>query len=531
MEFRAKIIAFAALLTLGAALCAMLVLTLARGMEQGIQSVTLAEEQLALYLAMETSVSDLLRLHIMVAAAPSPALQDRLDATRSAVFADIETIRGIVDEELVLRGEEEREELRRLNEITLTLGEVEAAFARIAVKPDESRSLEALAAPLTAAAAAIDDRLAPLVDAAIADEAGQVFAARASIDALGRRTVALSLVASLSTLFAAGLGVWWLLSMFMRPFGALVEGTSRVAEGDLAHRIPTHWGGEFGRLSGAFNAMAVTLEASDKALRAEEEELQRRVAERTAELKRANAQLAEQDATRRRFLADVSHELRTPLTVMRGEAEVALRARDARLSEGAEAALAGVVEQTEHMSRLVEDLLFVARREAGEARLVLRQVDLGSVLRRAVADADLMTRDGTVVLEADADALQTRVTVDAGRVHQLLMVLLDNALRYSPESEAVRVNAALGVGSVGITVRDAGIGIPDDEVPLVFDRFVRGSNALPGGTGLGLPVAKAIAEAHGGALTIASKQGEGTAVTLTLPIPQKETFDDTPAPA
>ena len=99
--------------------------------------------------------------------------------------------------------------------------------------------------------------------------------------------------------------------------------------------------------------------------------MQRRVAARTEELEEANARLADQDATRRRFLADVSHELRTPLTVMRGEAEVALRSRDHKLSADAQEALGSVVEQSEHMSRLVDDLLFVARREAGEVRLAL----------------------------------------------------------------------------------------------------------------------------------------------------------------
>jgi signal transduction histidine kinase len=273
-----------------------------------------------------------------------------------------------------------------------------------------------------------------------------------------------------------------------------------------------------GRLSRDFNVMAAQLEASDRALRAEEQNLQRRVAARTAELEEANARLAAQDETRRRFLADVSHELRTPLTVMRGEAEVALRARANVLSDSAREALAAVVEQSEHMSRLVDDLLFVARREAGEVPLRLDPVALGAQLTRTVADARQLAPNAAIALGGDPDALDAQVEADPGRLHQLLMVLLDNALRYSPEPGPIRVEATRAGSSVTVSVHDSGIGIPEEDLPHIFDRFVRGSNALPGGTGLGLPVAKAIAEAHGGTLDIDSREGDGTCVSLTLPV-------------
>jgi signal transduction histidine kinase len=516
MQYRTKIVAFAVTLAAGAVACATLTLILARAIDDGMESVTLAEDQLALYLAMETNVSDLLRLHITAVASPSEATDARLRRTRAAVGRDIATIRGIVGEEVRFRGEEELEELSRLDQIEAVLDEIAQAFGRITRDAIGPRPLYALAEPLDTVVDALDVRLAPLVDLAVADEAGEVLEVRREIAELSRRSVALGTAAGLLTLLCAVVGVTVLLSGFMRPFGGVLAGASRLAQGDLAYRIPEGGGGEFARLARDFNAMAARLEASDRALRDEEEELQTRVAARTAELEAANARLGAQDATRRRFLADVSHELRTPLTVMRGEAEVALRAPDAGLDEGARDALAGVVEQTEHMSRLVEDLLFVARREAGEVPLSASRVALGPILERAEHDAGRLG-GAAVRLDADAETRETQVEVDPGRIHQLLMVLLDNATRYSRAGGEVEIVARRAPGVVRISVRDGGIGIPEAELPEIFDRFVRGSNAISGGTGLGLPVAKAIAEVHGGTLSIDSIEGDGTTVVLTLP--------------
>lgn len=518
MQFRTKIIGFAVLLACGAAICATLTLSLARGIERGLASVALAEDQLALFLTMETNLSDLLRLQITEAAAPSAETAARLAATKAAVRADVRTIRGVVRQEAALGQVGSAAGLDRLDEIEVVLDEIETAFARIAAGSAGPRGIDALADPLLSVVELLDERLAPLVDAAVAVEAAEVLAARRAIADLGRRSVQAGTAAGVLTLLAAVLGSLALLSSFMRPFGALVEGASRLAQGDLAFRIPEGGRDELGRLSRDFNRMAAQIERSDRALRAEEEELQRRVADRTAELEEANARLAAQDQTRRRFLADVSHELRTPLTVMRGEAEVALRAGGAALDDPAVEALGAVVEQSQHMSRLVDDLLFVARREADEAPLRLGVTALGPLLERTVSDAAQLAPDAVLSLDGDPEALEAPVQVDAGRLHQLVMVLLDNALRYSPGGGRVSVTATRTGPRVAVAVRDRGIGIPETDLPHIFDRFVRGSNALPGGTGLGLPVARAIAEAHGGALSIESREGTGTCVTLDLPV-------------
>ncbi len=521
MQFRTKIVTFALLLALGATVCATLTLILARGIERGMASVTLAEDQLTLYLALETDISDMLLLEVATAAAPTAGNIERLSLTKSAVRRDLEAIRDVVLEEGALGGQQDTAKLAQLERIGDVLADIEAALAQITPAAPGSDTVSAFAEPLQDVMEALDTRLAPMVDLAIAEEAARVIAARNAIAELSQRSTRLGTAAGVLTLMAAVVGSGLLLLSFMRPFGDLLEGASRLAQGDLGFRISERRSDEMGRLSRDFNVMAEQLERSDRALRAEEQNLQRRVADRTAELEQANARLAAQDATRRRFLADVSHELRTPLTVMRGEAEVALRARDNVLSDSAREALAAVVEQSEHMSRLVDDLLFVARREAGEVPLRLSSVTLGDQLERTLADARQLAPNAVIDMAGDKAALDAQVEADPGRLHQLLMVLMDNALRYSPGDAPIRVDAGRAGDAVRVSVRDSGIGIPAEDLPHIFDRFVRGSNALPGGTGLGLPVAKAIAEAHGGSLDIDSREGEGTCVALTLPISEK----------
>lgn len=517
MQFRAKIVAFSVVLACGVVLCAALILFLARGIDTGMRSVTMAEDQLALYLTMESKVSDLLWLHVTAAAVPSAQTMGRVSATYQEVREEVQKIRVIVTEEEAFRDEDQLEELQRLDDIEAALDEIEEAFASTDPRTLSTQTFDALAGPLSTVVSVLDEKIAPLVDIAIADETIEVIEARNYIAGLSRRSVQMGTTAGVLTLLLAAGGVVVLLKAFMRPFASLLEGAARLARGNLSYRISEDSRDEFGRLSRDFNIMAEQLERSDLALRAEEEELQKRVAARTMELEDANVRLSKQDETRRRFLADVSHELRTPLTVMRGEAEVALRLGNSADGMDVHDALAGVVEQSEHMSRLVDDLLFVARREAGETPLALCNVELGAVLRRSISDATQLATDARILLDGDETTLATRIHVDPGRIHQLLMVLFDNALRYSPDNPEIRVNAHTATDGINVSVQDCGIGIPSDELPHIFDRFVRGSNAIPGGTGLGLPVAKAIATAHGGTLSIASHEGEGTTVTLLLP--------------
>jgi signal transduction histidine kinase len=368
------------------------------------------------------------------------------------------------------------------------------------------------------------ERFRAAVDAAVAEEREEVE------DARQRALEAMALVAALSkfgaaaALLVAGLALTVLLRRLQQPLDRLAEAASAVAGGDLSRRIePASPRDEFGRVAIGFNAMVEEVARSRAALERHRDELEGAVVQRTAELARANATLRRGDDARRRFLADVSHELRTPLTIIRGEAEIALRGAE-RPSADYRQSLARIVEEAAHTARLVDDLLFVARSEAGEARVASQAVAFDEVVRRSVVAARTLAEARGVSVAERVAADRAVVQGDADRLRQLVLILLDNAVRYSDPAGEVTVTLAAAPDGIQLTVADRGMGIAPDEIERVFERFYRGDGAAgrhEGGSGLGLPLARAIARAHGGELTLESRLGEGTTARLVLPVTQR----------
>ena len=303
------------------------------------------------------------------------------------------------------------------------------------------------------------------------------------------------------------------------PLAQLLRGTAKLAEGDLAYRITIPGHDEFADLGNSFNHMAQDLQGQQQALEDAHANLESVVAERTEELRQANESLRKVDETRRGFFADISHELRTPLTIIRGEGEISLRGANKRVAEY-KRSIERIVEQAKHLSVLVNDLLFIARQGAGAARLNLQPIDLGNLVEKVCGDARVIAHAKAVdIAFASADEHEM-VRGDPARLRQLFLVLLDNAVRYSKTKGAVKVDIGRVNGEVTVRVTDRGIGIAPEELDGIFERFRRGGNAASmndEGLGLGLPVAKAIVEAHKGRIAMASRLGEGTTVTVALP--------------
>lgn len=273
-------------------------------------------------------------------------------------------------------------------------------------------------------------------------------------------------------------------------------------------------------ISLAVLALIITLAGVSSLLRAVErtrEDLEYQVAQRTAELTSANTALERSDSIRRNFLADISHELRTPLTIIRGEAQVALR-REQRDHEEYRTALRCVLEQSVALSRLVDDLLFIARADSNSLRLNRQPVDVGRLLHSVVEETRALSEQHQIRVEY-ADHSAASAVIDAERVRQLLVILIENAIRYSPAQTQIIVRAELTKSELIIVVEDFGYGIESNELPFIFERFYRGAQTTEHeqGMGLGLAVAKAIATAHGGRLTATSTVGEGTQMTVVLP--------------
>ena len=315
---------------------------------------------------------------------------------------------------------------------------------------------------------------------------------------------------------------WFFSRNLTRSVNELHDGAQAFTNDELNHRIPELRETEFEQLGAAFNTMARQLTEHRAGMRDSNIRLEAIVEERTRALKSSNEILEVVDENRRKLLADISHEFRTPLTVIRGESEIALRGKVKTKLEYQET-LARVMEQTERATRLVDDLLFIARADAGEPRLKVRLVSVNRLLAATCVDFSTRAEKNGVNLEQELGEGEIMVMGDAGRLRQVFSILVDNALRYSTLDGTVTVSLSKGNKEVVVKVQDTGIGLTEDEARQAFQRFFRGGNAQSHarGTGLGLPVAKAIVEAHEGRITLVGKPGEGAVATVVLPAEKK----------
>jgi signal transduction histidine kinase len=227
------------------------------------------------------------------------------------------------------------------------------------------------------------------------------------------------------------------------------------------------------------------------------------------------ASLEEAYSAQQRFTADASHELRAPLTAIRGNLDLLSRVKDMPEEERLQA-LAQVRREVERLSRLVNDLLALARADAGQS-LEVRPVELDAVLVEAHRQARAMADGVTVRLDHLEPSI---VQGDEDRLKELLLILVDNALRYTPEGGTVALWLKHEAPWVTIGVEDTGIGIERKDFPHIFDRFWRADRARSrdsGGTGLGLAIAKWIVERHGGEILVDSTPGKGSRFTVHLP--------------
>jgi heavy metal sensor kinase len=229
------------------------------------------------------------------------------------------------------------------------------------------------------------------------------------------------------------------------------------------------------------------------------------------------ARLDQSFETMRRFVADASHELRTPLSVIRGEADVAL-AQD-RSPASYRESLSIILDESRRLSRLVDDLLNLARADSGYVRLQEQDFYLNDLLAECCRSVQAMAGARRIELECRcADDVPFRG--DEELLRRLVMNLLDNAIRYTPPDGKITATLEVGLADVRIGIADNGTGIAPEAASHVFERFYRGDQARSrrdGGFGLGLSIVKWVAEAHRGAVELASQPGAGSAFTVTLP--------------
>ena len=286
----------------------------------------------------------------------------------------------------------------------------------------------------------------------------------------------------------------------LRPLRTMEQVSRRIADGALSLRLePPPARDEIGNLARSFNVMVARLE--------------------------------EMFARQKRFVSDAAHELRTPLTALGGGLEMLLMGADRGDVDASRRLMRGMYAETERMRRLVEDLLTLTRLDEGRIALRLERIEVGPLIEDVTEQARQLA-NGQEVSCTVAERLPP-VRADADRVRQVLLNLVENALKFTPAPGQVALAARPakegGESGVALEVRDTGAGIPAEALPHVFDRFYRADparargGARPGGSGLGLAIAKSLVEAQGGTISIASKEGAGTTVTIVLPAWRTET--------
>jgi two-component system OmpR family sensor kinase len=306
-------------------------------------------------------------------------------------------------------------------------------------------------------------------------------------------------IREIGAILAAGIGVALLLSIggayllartALRPVEAVTATAREMGEGDLAKRLPVaNPKDEIGRLTTTINGLLARL---DSAFRRREETLSRQ----------------------RRFAADASHELRTPLTSISGHARMLDEWALEEDKETARRSVGAIRREAGRMRGLIESLLTLTRGDEN-APMEVGRYDLGAVAKEATETAD----NGKVSVKFVPIEHEIMATFDRGRVLQVASILLDNAVKYTPDGGSVTVRVEEGDdGGVALAISDTGVGISEDQLPLVFERFYRADSArAEEGVGLGLSIARQIAEAHGGTIEARSKVGVGSTFVLVLP--------------
>jgi signal transduction histidine kinase len=271
------------------------------------------------------------------------------------------------------------------------------------------------------------------------------------------------------------------------PLADVMTAADAVAEGDLSVRVevPQHSSGEFERLAKSFNRMVEELERSDQ--------------------------------QRRNLTADVAHELRTPLHIIRGNLEGVLD----DVYEPTDEHIQATLEETQQLSRLVEDLRTLSLAEAGQLPLVWEPVDVAELLADVCTSFSGQAEAAGIDLRVEIEGDPPTVTGDVVRLDQVLGNLIANAIRHTPAGGSITLKAEPIKDGVRIRVSDTGEGIPADDLPYVFDRFWKGDRARTrasgSGSGLGLAIARQLVNAHGGTICVESEIGQGTTFTIELP--------------
>jgi signal transduction histidine kinase len=282
-------------------------------------------------------------------------------------------------------------------------------------------------------------------------------------------------------------GGWWLMRKTMSPVVALTQAVEQMSESNLNLQLPRSGSGdEIDRLTAVFNEMAVRLSESFRRIR--------------------------------EFTLRASHELKTPLTIMRGSMETALGSQQLATTERER--LMDEIEEVDRLAKIVDGLTLLTKADAGLITLKREPVRLDLLLREIFTDGQVLARPGNITLHMDV-CEETTVTGDNGRLRQMLLNLVDNAVKYNLPGGSVTLSLKHQQGNAELAVSNTGPGVAPEMLPRLFDPFFRGDEShtrTVDGCGLGLSIVKWIATAHNGSVAITSQPGALTTLAVTLPM-------------
>jgi heavy metal sensor kinase len=306
-------------------------------------------------------------------------------------------------------------------------------------------------------------------------------------EALGWFRIILALAAPL-LLIAASAGGYWISRRALAPVDEISHAAQRISIENLTDRLQVpRTGDQLQRLSETLNAMLSRLEASVRRMS--------------------------------QFTADASHELRAPVTLIRTTAEVAALKRDRPASEYLEA-LDDILEESERTSQVVDSLMLLARADSGKESLEQVSVDACAIVRSATEQGERLARNREVDFSVDLPSKPIPVLADPEALRRALLILMDNAAKYTTRGGSVKVGLTRSDGWAVASVADTGIGIGPQDVAHIFDRFWRADKARSreqGGAGLGLSIAKWIVDMHGGKISVQSEPGIGSVFEIRVP--------------
>jgi signal transduction histidine kinase len=363
-------------------------------------------------------------------------------------------------------------------------------------RQDYETSIESSYQLEMAARVKLVEGVAPKIQrAAIANQTQQREELQSNITGDTRDTAILVAAGLIAGLTGALLLFSGLISSMRRPLEELVDASGRLAGGDRSARVEIGGLSETAALGSAFNEMADQLEQEA-------------------------SQRDQLDRMKDEFVLTASHELRSPLTSVQGFAELLIMDRDS-LSPRQVETVEIILDNCRHLVRLLNDLLDLARSDAGRLAIRPRPTDLTPLIEDVARTMRAQTEASDQSLTERIEPGLPRVNVEGDRIRQILVNLVTNAHEYSPAKANIEIGARVADASVVISVTDNGPGIPAHQVEHIFERFTRGDAGLTqrvGGTGLGLAISKSLVELHGGTISVDSKVGEGSTFRIALPL-------------